>query len=372
MSAVESVSPDPFGAYPESYYAASRNAALDRPALSGEERADITIIGGGYSGLSAGIALAEAGYKVALIESDRIGFGASGRNGGQIVNGLNAGLEAIERRHGQDITAFFGGLLQEGNRLIRERVEKYNIACDLKDGNVFAAFTGKQLHELAETEDLWRKHGVRDLELLDREGIRAHVGTDSYVGGLIDHSGGHMHPLNLALGEAAALEELGGRIFEQSRVTSVDYAGAKPVAKTKQGQIESDHMVICGNAYLDRTVPSLVPRILPVSTQMMATAPLSEEQAQALLPTDKCVEDCRYILDYFRLSADRRLLFGGGTVYGGRDVSDVIAKLRPNMLKLFPALKDVAIDYAWNGNFALSFTRIPQMGRLAPHTYFAH
>ena len=144
------------------------------------------------------------------------------------------------------------------------------------------------------------------------------------------------------------------------------------MARTAKGVIRSRHLVICGNAYLGNVVPALTPRILPVSTQIMATAPLGEDLARQLLPTDICVEDVRYILDYYRLSADKRLLFGGGTVYGGTEVADVIAKLTPNMLRIFPQLKGVKIDYAWNGNFALSFTRVPQMGRLAPHTWFAH
>jgi gamma-glutamylputrescine oxidase len=202
--------------------------------------------------------------------------------------------------------------------------------------------------------------------------VRRHVGTDAYVGGMIDHSGGHMHPLNLALGEAAALESLGGRIFEGSRVVSVEYSGPEPVVRTDGGSVRAEHLIICGNAYLGDAVPALAPRILPVSTQIMATAPLSEARAAELLPTDICVEDCRYILDYFRLSADRRLLFGGGTVYGGKDAKDVIAKLTPNMLRIFPQLKGVAIEHAWNGNFALSFSRVPQMGKLADHTWFAH
>ena len=358
--------------YVESYYSASANPAPLRPALAGEETAEICVLGGGYTGLSAAIALLEKGYKVTLLEAERIGWGASGRNGGQIVNGLNASLDTIARRYGQDTAAFVGTMLQEGARLIRERVAKYNIACDLKDKNLFTAFTPKQMRELEHHQALWRRFGMDEHELLDKAALQAHVRTDAYVGGMIDHSGGQMHPLNLALGEADAVEQLGGRIFEHSRVTSVDYSGAEPVARTTNGQVRAKHLVICGNAYLGDVVPALTPRILPVSTQIMATAPLGDKLARELLPSDICVEDCRYILDYFRLSADKRLLFGGGTVYGGKDAKDVIAKLTPNMLRIFPQLKDTKIDYAWNGNFALSFSRVPQMGRLAQHTWFAH
>jgi gamma-glutamylputrescine oxidase len=358
--------------YIESYYSASANPAPLRPALTGEETAEICVLGGGYTGLSTAIALLEKGYKVTLLEAERIGWGASGRNGGQIVNGLNASLDTIARRYGQDTAAFVGTMLQEGARLIRERVAKYNIACDLKDKNLFTAFTPRQMRELEHHQALWRRFGMDEHELLDKAALQAHVRTDAYVGGMIDHSGGQMHPLNLALGEAGAVEQLGGRIFEHSRVTSVDYSGAEPVARTANGQVRAKHLVICGNAYLGDAVPALTPRILPVSTQIMATAPLGDKLARELLPSDICVEDCRYILDYFRLSADKRLLFGGGTVYGGKDAKDVIAKLTPNMLRIFPQLRGTKIDYAWNGNFALSFSRVPQMGRLAKHTWFAH
>jgi gamma-glutamylputrescine oxidase len=360
------------GDYVDSYYAASANPAPLRPRLYGEESADICVIGGGYSGLSASITLLEKGYQVTLVEAERIGWGASGRNGGQIVNGLNASLDKFERQYGKDVAAFVGSIVQEGAQLIRERIAKYRIACDLKDKNLFTAFTPKQMKELEDKQVLWRRFGMDDHELLDRDGVRRHVNTDAYFGGMIDHSGGHMHPLNLALGEADAVEKLGGRIFEKSRVVSVDYAGETPVVRTGEGVIRARHLVICGNAYLGHAVPALTPRILPVSTQIMATAPLSPELAQELLPTDICVEDCRYILDYYRLSGDKRLLFGGGTVYGGKDAKDVIAKLMPNMIRIFPQLEGIKIDYAWNGNFALSFSRIPQMGKLAKHTWFAH
>ncbi|NJM33638.1 MAG: FAD-binding oxidoreductase [Rhodomicrobium sp.] len=217
--------------------------------------------------------------------------------------------------------------------------------------------------------------GVSELEgagLLDKVTIVRSLSAWDVVHGRAQYYIQTGHPLNLALGEADAVEKLGGRIFEKSRVVSVDYAGENPVVRTGEGVIHAKHLVICGNAYLGHTVPALTPRILPVSTQIMATAPLSPELAQELLPTDICVEDCRYILDYYRLSGDNRLLFGGGTVYGGKDAKDVIAKLMPNMIRIFPQLRGIKIDYAWNGNFALSFTRIPQMGRLAKHTWFAH
>ncbi|MBU3030472.1 FAD-binding oxidoreductase [Paracoccus sp. XHP0099] len=369
------VHPHPYagdGRHVGSYYAASANPSPDRPQLLGEYETDICVVGAGYSGLSTALHLAEKGYKVAIVEGVRVGWGASGRNGGQIVNGLNASLETIGRRYGADTARFVAGLVQEGGEIIRERVRTYDIRCDLKDGNVFAALTPAHLRELEARKALWESHGLHNQRMLSRDEMRGHVKSDLYVGGMIDVSGGHMHPLNLALGEAAALESLGGVIFEMSPVLSVDHAAERPVVHTAQGQITCRTLVLCGNAYLGHVVPTLTSRVMPVSTQVMATRPLGEKLARELMPTDVCVEDIRYILDYYRMSADFRLLFGGGTVYGGADPKDIKAKLRRNLDKVFPQLAGTEIDFAWSGNFALSFSRVPQMGRIGANTYFAH
>ncbi|MDP5307315.1 NAD(P)/FAD-dependent oxidoreductase [Paracoccus spongiarum] len=360
------------GRHVGSYYAASANPAPDRPPLRGTAEADICVVGAGYSGLSTALHLAEKGYEVTILEGARVGWGASGRNGGQIVNGLNASLQTIGRRYGPETARFVAGLVQEGGQIIRDRVRRYDIRCDLKDGNVFAALTARQLRELEARKRLWESHGLHNQRMLSREEMRDHAATDLYVGGMIDGSGGHMHPLNLALGEAAALESLGGVIHEMSPVLSVDRSGPRPVVTTEAGEIRCRVLVLCGNAYLGHVVPELAPRVMPVSTQMMATEPLGEARARALMPADTCIEDVRYILDYYRMSADHRLLFGGGTVYGGTDPRDIKAKLWRNLLKVFPQLEGTRIDFAWSGNFALSFSRVPQMGRLGDNTYFAH
>ena len=198
--------------YPQSYYAASAHPAPMRPALQGALDADICVVGAGYTGLSCALQLAEQGHKVTLLEGVRVGWGASGRNGGQVVNGLNASLEKIGRVYGSRTQAFVGALVCEGGQLIRDRVARYGIECDLKTGNLFAATTYPQLRALEQKRALWSSFGMDDHELLDRNAVQAHVKTDAYVGGMIDHSGGHMHPLNLALGQAMAFEALGGVI----------------------------------------------------------------------------------------------------------------------------------------------------------------
>ena len=360
------------GDHTTSYYAASANTRTLRPALMGDQTFDVCVVGAGYSGLSTALHLAEQGHNVAVVEGARIGWGASGRNGGQVVNGLNASLQTIKRRYGQDTANFVAGMVMEGGDIIRDRVKTYDIKCDYKPTNIFTAYTDAHMRELEERLALWQGYGLNTQEMVTKDKIRDYVGSDVYAGGMIDHAGGHMHPLNLALGEADAIEKNGGTIFEMSRVIDVNYEAARPVVKTETGSITCKTVVLCGNAYLGKVVPQLTSRVMPVSTQVMATEQLSDEMAKRLLPTDTCVEDIRYILDYYRLSADNRLLFGGGTVYGGADPKDIESKLRKNMDKVFPELVNTKIEHAWSGNFALSFSRVPQMGRLNDNCYFAH
>ena len=354
-----------------SWYAASANVKTVRPTLEGALEADVCVIGGGFTGISAALELSERGYAVIVLEGVRVGFGASGRNGGQIVNGLNAGLDTVERRFGAAAAAFVATVVQEGGQIIRDRVARYGIACDLRDGQLFAALTARHVRELAAKQALWRRHGLDNFELIDAAGMRRHVATDAYAGGMIDRTGGHLHPLNLALGQAAAFEGLGGRIHEGSAVVAIEgMAGPTPVVRTARGAVRAKGVILAGNAYLGRVVPEIADRVMPFSTQIMATEPLGD-RGRAVLPTDVCVEDVRYVLDYYRLSADGRLLWGGGTVYGGTDPADIRAKLGPNLRRIFPALGDVRIDYAWSGNCAISFSRVPQLGRLGPAVTYA-
>jgi len=363
--------PENQGNHTASYYAASANAYTDTTALEGTVSSDICVVGAGFTGLSTALHLCEKGYQVTVLEGARIGWGASGRNGGQIVNGLNASLDKIARQFGQAKANEIGALMQEGGDIIRQRVNTYNIACDLKDHNIFTAYTTKQMRELEAKQQLWRQHGFDSFELLDQQALAEYVGSKVYAGGMLDKRGGHLHPLNLALGEADAIVQLGGKIFENSVVTGVSNGTTTRVI-TQAGEVHCKTLVLCGNAYLGPVIPELSSRVMPVSTQIIATQILPDDLANELLPTDACVEDVRYILDYYRLSADKRLLFGGGTVYGGVDPQDIKQKLLPALERVYPQLQGIGIDYAWSGSFALSFTRVPQMGRLADNTYFAH
>ena len=357
-------------AYPQSYYAASANPVPPRPELNGEVETDVCIVGAGYTGLSTAISMLENGFKVSIVEAAKVGFGASGRNGGQIVNSYSRDIDVIERSVGAKQAKLLGDMAFEGGRIIRERIAKYNIQCDLKDGGVFAANTPKHMKHLESQKKLWERYGHTQLELMDAKRIREVVDSDVYVGGMLDMSGGHIHPLNLALGEAAAVESLGGVIYEQSPAIRID-RGANPVVHTPNGRIKAKFVVVAGNAYLGNLIPELSAKSMPCGTQVITTEPLSAELAKSLLPQDYCVEDCNYLLDYYRLTSDKRLIFGGGVVYGARDPANIEAIIRPKMLKAFPQLKDVKIDYAWTGNFLLTLSRLPQVGRLGDNIYYS-
>ncbi|WP_376767351.1 NAD(P)/FAD-dependent oxidoreductase [Paludibacterium denitrificans] len=226
-----------------SYYAASANPAAPRPALQGSHQADVCVVGAGFTGLSTALHLAEQGMRVIVLEAAKVGWGASGRNGGQIVNSYSRDMDVIKRRHGEAAARALGDMAFEGARIIRERVAKYGIQCDLKDGNVFAAFTAKQMQELETKKALWERYGHTGLELVDRAGMARIVSSDQYQGALLDHWGGHLHPLNLALGEAAAFESLGGQIFEQSAVLRIDRR-EPAVVYTAEGQVTARFVVL--------------------------------------------------------------------------------------------------------------------------------
>jgi gamma-glutamylputrescine oxidase len=353
-----------------SYYAASRHSGQDYPTLEEVIDCDVCIIGAGYTGLSSALFLSEAGFNVVVLEAAKVGFGASGRNGGQLVNSYSRDIDVIEKRYGSDTAALLGSMMFEGGDIIRQRISRYDIACDYKPGAIFAALNARQLRGLQEQKRNWERYGHGDLSLLDSTQIAEQIGSQRYAGGLFDARGGHIHPLNFALGEAQAITGLGGRIFERSAAIQLRY-GAPHVVDTERGQVRARYLLVAGNAYLDpRFEPRVSSKSMPCGTQIVATEPLTEDVARQLIRNDYCVEDCNYLLDYFRLSGDNRLLYGGGVVYGAREPKDIQALILPKILKTFPQLKGVKIDYSWTGNFLLTMSRMPQFGRIERNAYF--
>ena len=353
-----------------SYYAATRNFTGDFPVLDGAVDCDVCVSGAGYTGLSSALFLAEAGYSVTVLEAAKVGFGASGRNGGQLVNSYSRDVDVIEERYGDKTAEVLGSMIFEGADIIRQRIQHYDIQCDYRPGGIFAAMNKKQLKGLAEQKKGWERYGNKNLTMLGKDDIRREVGSEAYVGGLLDMQGGHIHPLNLALGEASAIIGLGGKIYEQSAAVEITY-GEPITVRTAKGVVKAKYLLIAGNAYLPQGLDNRVTsKSMPCGSQIVVTEPLSEKQARSLIKNNYCVEDCNYLLDYYRLTADNRLLYGGGVVYGAREPDDIEQLIRPKILKTFPQLKDVKIDYRWTGNFLLTMSRMPQFGRIEKNAYY--
>ncbi|MGO2713504.1 MAG: NAD(P)/FAD-dependent oxidoreductase [Pseudomonas helleri] len=356
-----------------SYYAASSLPQPDHPVLQGDVVADVCVVGGGFSGLNTALELAERGMSVVLLEAHKIGWGASGRNGGQLIRGVGHGLDQFEGVIGKDGVRQMKLMGLEAVEIVRQRVERFNIACDLTWGYCDLANKPRDLEGFAEEAQELRDLGYRhETRLLQANEVHTVVGSDRYVGGFIDMGSGHLHPLNLALGEAAAAAQLGAKLFENSAVTRIDY-GPEVRVHTAQGSVRAKTLVLGCNAYLQGLNPHLSGKVLPAGSYIIATEPLTEAQAHALLPQNMAVCDQRVALDYYRLSADRRLLFGGACHYSGRDPQDIGAYMRPKMLDVFPHLKDVKIDYQWGGMIGIGANRLPQIGRLPdqPNVYYA-
>lgn len=354
----------------KSYYAATANPHAPWPQLVNDIQCDVCIIGGGFTGLSSALFLTEAGYDVVVLEAAKVGFGASGRNGGQVVNSYSRDVDVIEQRYGQESARLLGSMMFEGASVIRDRIERYAINCDYRSGGIFAALNQRQLQHLKAQRKSWQHYGNHELEILDQAAIKREIASERYVGGLLDHRGGHLHPLNLALGEAEAIRRHGGRIYEQSEVTAVNYGRPHRIT-TARGSVTAKFVIFAGNAYL---APHLEPRLsrmsIPCGSQIVTSEPLSADQALALLPNNRCVEDCNYLLDYFRLTADNRLLYGGGVIYGGREPQDIESLIRPKLLKTFPQLAGIKFDFTWSGNFLLTLSRMPQIGRLENEVFY--
>jgi len=354
-----------------SYYAATVNWQTDYPELEGEHRCDVAVVGAGFTGVSTALHLAEWGYDVALIEANRVGWGASGRNGGQLIDGFVSNKK-IEKRLGSEAEDIAYQIGVECRDIVLQRIEKYSINCDLKFGFLDLGLFPKDMEYFrSEIQRKQERNYPHKMELVEKEDIHTVVGSDIYVGGLIHRGNGQLHPLNLCIGEARAAEQNGTRIFEQSPVKKIHH-GSSPRVETDNGVVHAKQVVLAGNAYLGKTEPMLHGSVIPAGSYIIATEPLSPEMANEILPQDMAACDQRVGLDYFRLSADRRLLFGGLCNYSGRDPKDITATLRPKMLKVFPQLEHAAIEYEWGGNIAISLNRIPQMGRIKANTYYAH
>lgn len=356
--------------HPNSWYAATAHELPPYPSLAGAVRADVCVIGGGYTGLSAALHLAEAGLKVVLLEAARIGSGASGRNGGQIHSGQRRDQDWLEARVGLDDAKALWNMAEDAKALLHALIARHDINCDVRPGLIVADHKPAYVaHSHAYARRLNEVYGYDKAAPLSREELRALVGTDVYFGGMIDHGGGHLHPLNLALGLAMAASKAGATLFEHSRALAIEEAASVRV-RTPNGTVEADWVLECGDGLqdgLDRRVDNYV---MPIANYIAATQPLGA-RAKAIITNDAAVADSRFVVNYYRLSADGRLLFGGGESYTRRLRANPGAFVRPYMLKIFPQLEDVRIDYGWGGILGITMSRMPFVRKLSPRVLTA-
>ncbi|MGH6899941.1 MAG: NAD(P)/FAD-dependent oxidoreductase [Geminicoccaceae bacterium] len=344
----------------------------EHPTLRGSIDADVCVIGGGFTGVSAALHLAERNFDVVLLEAARIGAGASGRSGGQVHSGQRKGVLALERAFGEGRARLLWQLAEEAKATVRQRIERHAIACDLRPGTLTAAHKPADATLLERTAGrLAERYDYPHARYVSRDEMAEMLGTRRYFGGLLDRGACHLHPLNYVLGLAEAALAADVRLFEHSAAVRIETA-RPPIVTTEHGRVEARYVVLAMNGYLGRLVPELAGWIMPINNFMLATAPLGEAAARALIRDDVAVADSKFVLDYFRRTPDHRLLFGGGETYGPRFPSDIKAFVRRYLVRVFPQLADVAIEYGWGGTLAITRTRLPHFARLAPEVFVAH
>jgi len=357
------------GAYPESWYATVTPELPPYPVLKGEVRADVCVVGGGFTGLSAALHLAEAGLDVVLVEAHRVGFGASGRNGGQLGSGQRQDQVKLEKMVGREEARRFWDLGEAAKALVRDLAARHGIDCDLRDGIAWAGSSDGSVRELHDYAAHMDRHYGYALEVLDMEAFAALCPSPAYRGGVLDRGAAHLNPLKLALGLARAAEGAGARIFERSHVHHIRH-GKTVTVQTDAGRVVSDHLVLGCNGYLGGLDRQVAARVMPINNFVVATEPLGAE-AGRVLREEIAVSDDRFVVNYFRLSPEGRLLFGGGESYGYRFPADIRATVRKPMLEIFPHLRDVELTHAWGGTLAITMKRLPHLARLAPNVLSA-
>ncbi len=358
--------------YPESYYHATQNRVVELESLDGDLRADVCIVGGGYTGLSAALHLAGRGYDVTLLEARKPGWGASGRNGGQLCSGQRKDQITLTKMVGEAAARQLWDLAEAAKSLARSLIDAYGIACDLKPGIAHPDHKpGYARDTEAYVDFLRRQYDYTSIEYLERDAMAELVGSAAYHGGSLDTGAGHLHPLNYALGLADAARAAGATLYRDTVVEGYD-EGRPNRVRTSRGAVTADYVVLACNGYLGRLEPRLADKIMPINNFIVATEPLSAEHLAVINPRDVAIADSRFVVNYYRLSADKRLLFGGGENYRRNFPRDIANFVRQPMLEIYPRLAATRIDYAWGGTLAVTLNRMPHFGRLGNGSiYFA-
>jgi len=363
--------PDTALPHAPSYYAATAHPAPPRPPLDGDTSANVCVVGAGYTGLSTALHLAERGRSVVVVEANRVGWGASGRNGGQLHSGQRRDQETLENWFGETRARALFDLAEESKRTVKGLIADHAIDCDWRDGLIHAVHKKAWLAEAEhEVDHLVSRYGYPGTSVLDAAELSAAIGTDVYFGGWRDGTAGHLHPLNYAFGLARAAEKAGVRIHEGTRAAKIETIAGRTRVVTATGTVTAGDVVIAANGYLDGLDAEVDAQVMPIRNYVAATAPLGD-LADRLIPGREAVADSRFVVHYWRLSADGRMIFGGGETYGHRDPKDIAAFVRAHMLKIYPGLAEVPITHAWGGTLAVTMSRMPFFRRLKPGLYTA-
>ncbi|MDO6461813.1 FAD-binding oxidoreductase [Granulosicoccaceae sp. 1_MG-2023] len=357
--------------HPDSWYVATAKGLSDYPALAGDTDCDVCVIGGGYTGLSCALHLARLGYRVVLLEAARVGWGASGRNGGQVGSGQRLEQDELEKMTGRDTARALWEIAEDAKALVQSLIRELAIDCDYRPGVLHAAHTPALAAQTQDYAEYLNTHyGYDRIRPVSVPEMRTMLGTRAYYGGTLDEGAGHLHPLNYALGLARGAAAAGVQLFEHSAVSEISGKARKTV-KTAGGQVSARYVMLACNGYLGRLEPRIESMIMPINNFILATEPLGETLAREIIRDDVAVADTKFVINYFRLSADKRLLFGGGENYTRAFPRDMKAFVRRYMLKIYPQLADTRIDYAWGGTLGITLNRMPHIGRLPDDVFFA-
>jgi gamma-glutamylputrescine oxidase len=355
------------------YYATTPRTEAHAP-LTGEHRFDVCIVGGGITGLSAALHLAERGMRVALLEARHLGYGGSGRSGGQTIFGYACEQATLEKAVGPADARRLWDFIVEGMDLQRALIGRHAIDCDYTPGHMIVGLKRRHDDALrAELEHLRGRYDYHSLRFIGREELRTLVATERYSSGLYDANGGHLQPYRYTLGLGRAAARAGVTIFEESWVTRLDvaqHATGEHLAHTANGTVRARHLLVAGGALLGRLVPALQSKLMDIGTYIAVTQPLGAERARALITNQAAIADMNWILDYFRLTTDHRLLFGGRVSYSGIDPFDSARILRQRMATVFPQLTEARVEFAWGGFIDITLNRAPHFGRLGPNAFF--
>jgi gamma-glutamylputrescine oxidase len=355
-----------------SYYAATLNDTTRHASLDGPLKVDVCVIGAGLTGISTALNLAERGYSVAILEASKVGWAASGRNGGQLIGGFACDMDTFAKHMPAEDVKRMWDMGLETLDIVKERVAKHQIDCNLRFGYLHAANKPRDVTALRQWRDeAQTRFGYDRFRYIERESLDHYVQSTRYLGGLFDPDSGHLHPLNYTLGLARAARAAGVQIFEDSCVTGMRNEGSRHVIETARGQVEAQFVALACNTWLGALAPNVARKIMPVGTYVVATEPLDAARAQALMPAHAAICDSRFVLDYFRPAPDNRVLWDGKVSYSTFAPRNLGEAMRRDMLKTFPQLADVKVDYAWGGFVDITMNRAPHFGRLSPTVYFA-